>query len=198
MTDIFPDDAEAVGLHIGLHGGGDVRQAAALAGVFHALEKALLGDTDQPQRLVGHLTAGVGAGAVAVEAADERAHVHADDVALLQHPLAGDAVDDLIVDGDAHAGGVAVVVQEGRGRALVLDELEHCLVDLSGGDAGLYHIPCQSTGGRGNFARPAHQLDLVGRFECDHSLTPKARRMAWVVPSTVGWSSTVFRMPRAS
>ena len=81
-------------------------------------------------RLVGHLPAGVGAGAVAVESADERTHVHADDIALLQHPLAGDAVDDLIVDADAHAGGIAVVVQEGGGRALLLDELEHCLVDL--------------------------------------------------------------------
>ena len=97
-----------------------------------------------------------------MESADERTHVHADDIALLQHPLAGDAVDDLIVDADAHAGGIAVVVQEGGGRALLLDELEHCFVDLSGGDAGFYHIPCQSTGCRGNFARPAHQLDLVG------------------------------------
>ena len=37
--------------------------------------------------LVGHLPAGVGAGAVAMEAADVGAHVHADDIALLQHPL---------------------------------------------------------------------------------------------------------------
>ena len=96
-----------------------------------------------------------------MEAADERAHIHTDDVALLQYPFAGDAVDDLVVDGDAHAGRIAVVVQE-RGRgALLRDELEHSLIDLLCCDAGLYHIPCQSTGCRGNFAGPAHQLDLM-------------------------------------
>ncbi len=150
-------------LHIGirLNGGGDVGQAIALPGVLDALKEALLGGTDQPQRLVGHLPAGVGAGAVAMEAADERAHVHADDVTLLQHPLAGDAVDDLIVDGDAHAGRIAVVVQERRGRSLLGDELIDCLVNLLGCYAGFYHIPCHSTGSRGNLSRPAHQCDLV-------------------------------------
>ncbi len=59
VTDIFPDDAEAVGLHIRLHSGREIsRQAIALAGILYALEKALLGHPDQPQRLVGHLTAG--------------------------------------------------------------------------------------------------------------------------------------------
>ena len=83
VADIFPDDAEAVCLHIRLHSGGDIRQAIALAGILYALKEALLRHPDQPQRLVGHLTTGIGAGAVAVETADERPHVHADDVALL-------------------------------------------------------------------------------------------------------------------
>ena len=177
MTDILPDDAEAVGFHIGLHSGGDIRQAVALPGILDALEKALLRNTDQPHGLVGHLPAGVGTGAVAMKPSDKRTHVHADDVALLQHPLAGDAVDDLVVDGDAHTGRIAVVVQE-RGRgALLRDELEHSLVDLLRCDAGSYHIPCQSTGCRGNFASPAHQLDLVRGFQCDHWAAPNARRI---------------------
>ena len=133
-----------------------------------------------------------------MEAADERAHVHADDVALLQHPLAGNAVDDLIVDGDAHAGRIAVVVQKRRGRSLLGDELIDCLVNLLGCYAGFYHIPCHSTGSRGNLSRPAHQFDLVRGFQRDHSVTPNSRRIACVVPATVGWSSTVFRIPRAS
>ena len=198
VTHILPDDAVALTLGIRLNGGGDVGQAIALLGVPDALKEALLGGTDQPQRLVGHLPAGVGAGAVAMEAADERAHVHADDVALLQHPLAGDAVDDLIVDGDAHAGRIAVVVQERRGRSLLGDELIDCLVNLLGCYAGFYHIPCHSTGSRGNLSRPAHQFDLVRGFQRDHSVTPNSRRIACVVPATVGWSSTVFRIPRAS
>ena len=106
VADIFSDDAEAVCLHIRLHSGGDIRQAIALAGILYALKEALLRHPDQPQRLVGHLTTGIGAGAVAVETADERPHVHADDVALLQHPFAGDAVDDIVsVDVGAFIGG---------------------------------------------------------------------------------------------
>ena len=164
VTDILPNDAEAVGFHVSLHRGGNIRQTVALSGILDALEEALLRDSDQPHGLVGHLPAGVGAGAVAMEATDTRAPVHAAAVALLQHPLAGDAVDDLIVDGDAHAGRIAVVVQE-RGRGTLLrDELEHSLIDLLRCDAGSYHIPCQGTGSRGNFASPAHQLDLVRRF----------------------------------
>ena len=50
----------------------------------------------------------------------------------------------------------------------------------------------------GNFSRPAHQFDLVCGFQSDHASTPSARRIACVVPSTVDWSSTVFRIPRAS
>lgn len=42
VADIFPDDAEAVCLHIRLHSGGDIRQAIALAGILYALKEALL------------------------------------------------------------------------------------------------------------------------------------------------------------
>ncbi len=73
-------------------------------GHTNALKEALTSHPDQPLCLVGNLPAGVSGCTVAVEAADVRAHVHTDDVALLQHPVARDAVDDLVVDGDAHAG----------------------------------------------------------------------------------------------
>ena len=46
----------------------------------------------------------------AVEAGQKGAHVHADDIALLEHPGTRDAVDDLVVNGHAYAGGIAVVV----------------------------------------------------------------------------------------
>ena len=170
----------------------------ALPGVFQPLEEALLCHTDQVHVLVGHLPAGVCAGAVAMDAADVGAHVHADDIALLQYPWTGNAVDDLVVDGDAYAGGIAIVVQERGGRSMGADKVKHCLIDLVGCYAGFYHFPCQSTGSRGNFSRPAHQFDLVCGFQSDHASTPSARRIACVVPSTVDWSSTVFRIPRAS
>ena len=49
-------------------------------------------------------------GAVVVN--DVGAAVEGDQVAVVQDPLTGDAVDDLVVDGDAHGGRVVVVAQE--------------------------------------------------------------------------------------
>ena len=89
---------------------GDVGDAVALAGLRDPLKEALTSYVDQPLRLFGNGSAGVGGRAVAVEAADVCAHVHADDIALLEHPGTRDAVDDLVIDGHAHAGGIAVVV----------------------------------------------------------------------------------------
>ena len=43
---------------------------------------------------------------------DVGAAVEGDQVAVGQDPLTGDAVDDLVVDGDAHGGRVVVVAQE--------------------------------------------------------------------------------------
>ena len=97
------------------------------------------------------------------------------DVTVLQHPFAGDAVDDLVVDADAHGGRVAIVVQEGRDRALLADEVFHSTVDLLGCYAGPYQTLCIGTGRRGNFTRPAHQFDLVGGFERDHRLISPVR-----------------------
>ena len=79
-----PNHGEAVALHIDLDRVADVAHPAALSGVFDTLPEALLGDLDQLGRLLAHLTAGVGGGAVPVKAADVGAHIHADDIPLLQ------------------------------------------------------------------------------------------------------------------
>ena len=96
------------------------------------------------------LSAGEGSRAVAVEPANVRPHIHADDVAFLQHPMIGDTVDDHVVDADAGAGWIAVVMQERGNCALLADTVLHRVIDLLGCYAGLYHFPCQSTGSRGN------------------------------------------------
>ena len=86
--------------------------------------------------------AGVSGRAVAMEASDVCAHVHADDIALLEHSRTRDTMDDLVVDGHAHTGGIAVVIQKRRLGALRTNEMEHCFVNFSGCYAGLYHFPC--------------------------------------------------------
>ena len=66
-----------------------------------------------------------------------RAHVHADDVAGMDHTLAGYAVDDFVVDRDTGAAGKSAVAEEGRRGSLTLDILTDQTVDLAGGDTGL-------------------------------------------------------------
>ena len=161
VAHIFAHHGIAVCLHKGLHCVGYIRQAVALPGELQTLKEGILGHTDEAQGFVGHLAAGVGAGAIAMVAADICTHIHADDVTLAQHPFAGDTVDDLIVDADAYTGRITVVVQEGGGSPLLPNKVEHCLVNLLGCYAGLYHFPGQGPGSRGNFSRQAHRFDLV-------------------------------------
>ena len=146
-----------------------------LDGEAETFKEALLGHADEPHGLVGHLTAGVGSGAVAVKTADIGSHIYADDVTLTQHPLTGDAVDHFVVDADAGTGGKSAVVQEGRSRTLRNNELVHSFVNLLGCYAGFYHIPCQGTGSRGNLSRPAHQFDLLTGFQGNHMFTSPKR-----------------------
>ena len=174
VAHVFPDHGEAVLLHIGLDRRRDVLKTLPLPGEADPLKEALPGHVDQALRLRGNRSAGERRRAVSMEAPDVRAYVHADDIALPQDPFAGDAVDDFVVDADADAGGVAVVMEKGRDRSLLADKPLHRVVDLLGCHAGLYHFPCQGTGSRGNFSTPAHQVDLVGGFQGDHPIiSPK-------------------------
>ena len=70
MAHILADDGKAVVFHVLLHRSGDISDTVALLGKLHALKEALLRHTNEPHSLVGHLTAGIGSGTVAVEAAD--------------------------------------------------------------------------------------------------------------------------------
>ena len=175
VADVFPDDGVTVAFHISLNGCGNIKQPVAFLGELDPLEKALSGHVDQILSLGRDPAAGEGRRAVPVESSDIGTHIDADDVTLLQHPLAGNAVDDLIVDADAGAGRIAIVVEEGGDGALFTDEMLHCAVDLLGCYAGSYHFPCKSTGSRGNFSGPAHQFDLMGGLERDHALISPAR-----------------------
>ena len=100
MADILAHERIAIALGILLNGVADVGDAVADAGKLDALEKALARDADQAQGLIRALAARERARAVAVEAAVAGADVDADDIALMQDAVAGDAMDDLVIDGD--------------------------------------------------------------------------------------------------
>ena len=195
MTHILPHNGETVVLHILLDGGGNVAQSVPFGGLGNAFKKALPGHIDQALRFFGDLPAGEGGATVAVVSAKERAHVDADDIALLQHPLSGNAVDNFIVHRRTDAGRKPVVVQKRRDRALCTDKIVYRPVNLLCRYAGTDHGACQSARGRGQSAGAAHGLDLMGRFQRNHTFCPNASRIFWVVPSTVAWLNISFRLP---
>ena len=107
-----------------------------------SLDKLLALNDAQLKMIIRNLAASEGCRAVAVKSSNVGADVNAHNVALLQHPLTGDAVDHFIVDADAGAGGIPAVTEERRNCTLFADEFFNCLVDLLGCYARPYHFPC--------------------------------------------------------
>ena len=165
MSHILTHHTAAVRFHVLLHRVGDVGHPETRTGEFNALPEALLGDGDEPQRFVTHLSAGEGGGAVAVVAVYNGAHVYADNVAFLQNPGSGDAVDNLVIHRDTGRAGKSAVAQKRGLGAAASDEVAHGFVDLFGGDARLDHGASQRAGLGGDPSGFAHGLDLARRFE---------------------------------
>ena len=111
-------------------------------------------------RFLAHLAAGIGPRAVAHEALVGGAQVHGDDVAVTDHALAGDAVDDLLVHRDAGGGGKARVAEAAGLGAGFHNELMYRLVNLlrcqTVADGLAAHGSCA---GR-NFCGLTHDLDF--------------------------------------
>ena len=102
-----------------------------------AEHQAFVGDLDELLRLDADVADQVHAAGVAVPAVEDRGHVDIDDVAVLQRPVAGNAVADDMVDRGAAALRIAAIAQ-GRGDARRASRHlgEDDVVDLLGGDAG--------------------------------------------------------------
>ena len=95
-----------------------------------------LGDVGEPLVLGVGGAHDHGAGRVGVPAVEDRAAVDREDVPVLQDAVAGDAVDDLLIDRGADRGGEAVVAQEVGGGAGVLEHRGEHGVEVLGGLAG--------------------------------------------------------------
>ena len=155
------DHGEALLLHVALDGVADVAERGA--GLHHgdAAEQALVGHVHQqgglPARLPGH----VHAGGVAVPAVEDGGDVDVEDVALHQPPLAGDAMADDVVDGDAGALRVAAVAQRRRDGAVVEHEVVAELVERLGGGAGHHMGRDHVQAGGGQLAGLAHALEIL-------------------------------------
>src|SRR5205807_7750087 len=83
--------------------------------------QALVGDLDEAAPLGADPAHRDRAAHVRPEAVEHEAQVEADEVAVLDLPLAGDAVDGLLVDGDADRLREAVIPEEPRPRPRLAD-----------------------------------------------------------------------------
>ena len=112
--------------------------------------------------LLGDVADAHGEGGVAVVALDDGAAVDGEDVPLLEHVGAGDAVDDHVVGRGADHGREAVVAEEVRGGAPALEDLAGHRVELGGGHPGLGGGPGGLVHLGHDLAGPAHLGQLLG------------------------------------
>ena len=140
-------------------------------------------------------------GAVTMEAADVGANIHADDVALFQHPLTGNAVDDLVVDADACRSGKSAISKKGRLRSAFFNVSANEGVKLF----RAYSLADVLTGDEQSLARDAsclyHSGNLIRIFQLNHAYASNfesAFITAAVVSATSSRPSTQMRSPFAA
>ena len=125
MAHVVLQDAQRLAGHGGdvvVHGVADVAHELAGGQGGDAAPHGRLGDVGEPLVLGIGGAHDDGPGRIGVPAVHDRAAVDRDDVAVLQDPAAGDAVDHFLVHGGADGGREAVVAEEvGLGAGL----LEH-------------------------------------------------------------------------
>ncbi len=226
--------AQAVAAEIAHHAHG-LRLDKALNGMadvagggagFHrgdAAHHGLIGHLDQPFGFAGNRANGIHPAGIAIPALDDEGHVDVDNVAFLQHPVAGHAVADHVVDRGAGRIAIAAVHQGGGVGAMVKGEVADEIVDPRGRHARLDDIgqlvealgyQRASLAHAGKAARPV-QLDLpglalggIGGFDIAHGLIMVWRAadcngrfgrpnlMIGAVSASQGWDAAWSRLKR--
>ena len=139
---------------------------------------------------------GPGAGLVRPLAQSVEAAVRwAQDAPAGDGPLAGDAVDHLLVERDAGAGGEgdadpgrAVALEERDGAAAGVERLDGA-VDLDGADAGPGHVAADAQRLRHDLAGLAHQADLAHRLEFGRQVRVRSQHRPF---ASVGMRRSTF------
>ena len=160
VADIVAHDAAAVAFRVLLHRSGNVVQAVPRTGILDPFKEALPRDADELQRLRRCLPDREGAGTVSHIALVGGSHVDGNDVSVAHDALSGNAVDDLVVHGNARALREAAVAEKCRRGSTGQDELMDLFVDLFGGYAVSQHLPPDASGRRCDLSGFAHPLDL--------------------------------------
>ena len=123
------------------------------------------------------------------------ANVDADNLALDQFPVAGNPVNDFIVDRDADIGRESLVSQEGRSRVVLAKVVGREFVKRPGGDTGSYVFRDQIEDLGDDPPRVSHLFNFAGRFQLDHFGSATAWEMALNTSSNPRPPSTSTKTP---
>src|SRR5207302_4908090 len=134
-----------------------------------------LADVEQALRLVRDLADAEGGGRVGDQAVLRDADVEADHVAVLRPVVAGDAVDDHLVRGDADRGREALVALRRRAGIVRADVVLGDAVELRHRATGLELLLEERERARDDHARRRHQLDLARALPDDHAAASGTR-----------------------
>src|SRR3989304_9921357 len=167
VTDVLADDGEALTFDVRLDGSADLPQPRPRPGGAEAAVQRLPRHFNEPQRLRRYVSHARGQRRIGNEPLVDAAQVYADDVAVGDLAIARDAVDDLIVHGHAHGGGVSLVAQEDRYHLALLELPTDDLVQLLLYQAGPKPLYDDLQHLRDDAAGIAHDGDLVPRLEDD-------------------------------
>ena len=147
---------------IALDGVANVAEASPGRAGGQPLLQAMARSVEQVLGFGGHTTGFHSDIHVAVKAILFNGNVNGENVPLLQDAVAGDAVDDFVVDGDADAAGKAAVAQGTGNRPLAADVAVGYLVEVEGGDPGREGLFDAEHGFGGNAATGADAVDFQG------------------------------------
>ena len=113
------------------------------------------------------------------------AHVHADDVALVDDTLVtGDTVNDFVVDRNAGTCRKTAVAQKGRNCAAAHDKIVNGLIQLLGGHTGVHHLSGMDQCVCSDSACLPQFLYIRLRFDRHTHFTPTAFNTRAVVSAT--------------
>src|SRR5215467_4148163 len=153
-----------------LNRSGYVTEVTAGLGVLDGDLQTLLSHARQPLRLRAHLAYRDGAAHVGPETIQDQAQIEADYVAVLDLPLAWNAVDCLVVDRDADRLRKAVIAEEAWPRACRADAAFGQAVKLAGAQALSTRRLELVDDRRQELAGLGHHVDLVRCLQVDHRL----------------------------
>ena len=98
-----------MGFCIVLNRSTDIRNTISYTGKFQCFEETLSSYVDKILCLLGDLSAGKSSGTVSDKPFKCCTNIDGDDIAVLDLPVSGDSMNDLLVDGNAGTGGKSAI-----------------------------------------------------------------------------------------